>query len=84
MGGTCSTYRRDEMRTVFWLESLKERDHSEGLRIDWEDNIRMDLREIRWGRCGLDSSGSGYGPVAGSCEHSNELTGSIKDGKFRD
>jgi hypothetical protein len=25
----------------------------------WEDNIRMDLREIGWGRCGLDSSGSG-------------------------
>jgi hypothetical protein len=25
-------------------------------RLRWEDNIRMDLREIR---CGLDSSGSG-------------------------
>jgi hypothetical protein len=23
----------------------------------WEDNIRMDLREIRMGRCGLDASG---------------------------
>jgi len=22
--------------------------------------------------CGLDSSGSGYGTVAGSCEHGNE------------
>jgi hypothetical protein len=25
----------------------------------WEDNIRMDLREIEWRRCGLDSSESG-------------------------
>jgi len=32
-------------------------------RCRWEDNIRMDLREVGWGRCGLDSSGSGQGPV---------------------
>jgi hypothetical protein len=25
----------------------------------WKDNIRMDLREIGWGSCGLDASGSG-------------------------
>jgi len=25
----------------------------------WEDSIRMDLRQIGWGKCGLDSSGSG-------------------------
>jgi hypothetical protein len=25
----------------------------------WEDNIRMVLRKIRVGRCGLDTSGSG-------------------------
>jgi hypothetical protein len=28
-------------------------------------------------RCGLDASGSGWGMVAGSCEHGNELSGSI-------
>jgi hypothetical protein len=28
-------------------------------------------------RYGLVSSGSGYGPVAGSCEHENEPSGSI-------
>jgi hypothetical protein len=27
---------------------------------------------------GLDSSGSGYGPVVGSCEHGNGPSGSIK------
>jgi hypothetical protein len=35
-------------------------------------------------RCGLDSSDSGQGPVAGSCEHGNEPSGSIKGGKFLD
>jgi len=36
------------------------------------------------GRCGLDSSGSGYGPVAGSCEHDNQPSGSIKGREFLD
>jgi hypothetical protein len=30
-------------------------------------------------RCGLASSGSGLGPVAGSCEHGNVSLGSIKE-----
>jgi len=30
----------------------------------------------------LDASGSGYGPVARSCEHDNEPSGSIKAGHF--
>jgi hypothetical protein len=30
------------------------------------------------GRCGMDSSGSGHGPGAGSGEHGNEPLGSIK------
>jgi hypothetical protein len=28
--------------------------------------------------CGLDSSGSRHGLVADSCEHGNELSGSLK------
>jgi hypothetical protein len=36
------------------------------------------------GRCRLDSSGSRYGPVVGSCEHSNELSDSIKGEEFLD
>jgi hypothetical protein len=34
------------------------------------------LREIFWGY-GVESVGSGYGPVAGSCEHDVEPSGSI-------
>jgi hypothetical protein len=36
------------------------------------------------GWCGLDSSGLGYGQVAGSCEHGDEPSGSIKGGEFLD
>jgi hypothetical protein len=32
----------------------------------------------RMGWYGLDRSGSGYRPVESSCEHGNELSGSIK------
>jgi hypothetical protein len=34
--------------------------------------------------CGLDASGSGQGPVAGSSEHGNEPSGSIKGEEFLD
>jgi hypothetical protein len=42
----------------------------------WEDGIRMDIREIGLRGCGLDSTGSGQGPVAGCCECSDEPSGS--------
>jgi hypothetical protein len=32
----------------------------------------------------MDSTGSGQGPVAGSCKYGNELLGSIKCGEFLD
>jgi len=39
--------RMAEMRksTKFWLENLKGRENSSRI---WEDNIKMDLKEIRW------------------------------------
>jgi hypothetical protein len=36
------------------------------------------------GRCGLDSFGSRYGLVAGSCEHGDEPSGHIKGVEFLD
>jgi hypothetical protein len=41
------------MHIKLWLVNLKGRDHSE------EDNIRIELKEICVGRCGMDSCGSG-------------------------
>jgi len=41
----------------------------------------MGLRDLgRLEGCGLTSSGSGQGPVADSCEHDNENSGSIEGG----
>jgi hypothetical protein len=39
---------------------------------------------IGWVGRGLDSSGSGLGLVAGSCEHGNKVSGSTKGGEFLD
>jgi hypothetical protein len=36
-----------------------------------EDVSKVNVKEIKWEGCGLDSSGSGYGPLAVSCEHGN-------------
>jgi hypothetical protein len=36
------------------------------------------------GNCGLDASGSGSGPLAGSCEHGNEASSFIKGEEFLD
>jgi len=32
----------------------------------------------------MDASGSGQGPMMGSCEHGNKPSGSIKRGEFLD
>ena len=51
----------------------------------WEDNIKMNLREVSWrGGRGLDRSGSVYGYVVSSCEFGNELSGSTKCEEFPD
>jgi hypothetical protein len=42
----------------------------------------MYLSEIGYERSGLDTFGSEYRPVAGSCEHDNEPLGSIKGREF--
>jgi hypothetical protein len=47
-----------------------------------QDNIKVYLKKKRVWRCGLDSSGPKQSPVAGFCEHSNELSGSKKAVNF--
>jgi hypothetical protein len=43
----------------------------------------VNLMDLGWEGMDLDSSGSGYWPVASSCEHGNELKRSIKGGICR-
>jgi len=52
-----------------------------GHRRRWEDII-TDLREVVWedAYCIYTT----YGPVAGSCEHGNEPSGSVKGGELFD
>jgi hypothetical protein len=42
----------------------------------------MDLKEIVYESVNKDTSRSGYGPVADSCEHGDEPSGSIKGGEY--
>jgi hypothetical protein len=44
----------------------------------WEDNIKMDLREVGINGGELDLADSVWNPVASFCEHGNEPLGSIK------
>jgi hypothetical protein len=72
-----------ERITVFWLESLKGREHVEDLGVD-ESIILGWIFEKLGGSCGLSASGSGQKQVASYCEHDNEPSGSIKGGEFLD
>jgi hypothetical protein len=46
----------------FWWESLKERDHWEDQFVGGKMGSEWILGRLAWG-CGLDSTGSGQGPV---------------------
>jgi hypothetical protein len=79
----CSTHgREDKCIQKYRLENLKESDQweypdTDGMTLKWA--LR---RRIRGGALG--SSGSGSGPMVGSCEHSNEHSGSINCVEFLD
>jgi hypothetical protein len=68
-----------ETWSLFWLENVQGRDHLEDIVVDGK---MLQCILGKWG--GLDASGSGQGPVSGSCEHGNERSGSIKGGNLLD
>jgi hypothetical protein len=58
-------------------ESPKERDHLKDQGVDGRMGSKWTLgRLARGGGCGVDSHGSGYGPLAGCCECGDEPSGS--------
>jgi hypothetical protein len=67
------------MRGLSWEVLLFQHRLTSGM-----DYILLDGRDNRndkvW--CTLDLDGSGKGPVAGSCNNHNKLSGSIKGGEF--
>jgi hypothetical protein len=50
----------------------------------WEDNIKMDLREIQWEVVDWMHPAHDRGQCWDSCEHGNEPSGSIKGGVYLD
>jgi hypothetical protein len=76
-------HRRDEKCIqYFGFKNLKGKDHSEDLGVDGKIISEWIFGSV--GRCGLDLSGSGQGPAAGSYEHDNELLGSINGKELLD
>jgi hypothetical protein len=67
--------RREKCRR-FWWESLKERDHLEDQDVGGKMGSEWNLWRLAWGGGGLDSTGSGQGPVVGCCECGDEPSGS--------
>ena len=76
-------WRKGEVCTRFWWGNLRERDQWGDQDVDGRIILRWILRTWE-GIWGLDGVGSGQGQVAGACEYSNELSGSIKCGEFLD
>jgi hypothetical protein len=58
--------------TNFWPVSLKEKNHRETVDVEARTVVKYILK-IYDARCGLNLSGSGYGPVAGLREHGCKL-----------
>jgi hypothetical protein len=74
VGGACGT----QVRKVYkvWVGKPEGKRPLGRPRRRSEDGIRMDLREIGLRGCGLYSTGSGQGPVAGCCECGDEPSAS--------
>jgi hypothetical protein len=68
-------WEKTEKCTRFWWGNPKERDHSNNQGVGGKMGSEWILGRLVWG-CGLDSTRSGQGPVAGSCECGDEPSGS--------
>jgi hypothetical protein len=76
------------MYTKFWPEILKRKDNLVDLGVDERIILKWTLNKQNKCVCGvslvcgLESTGSEWGLVAGSCEHGNEPSGFIKERNF--
>jgi hypothetical protein len=68
-------WERGETCRRFWWESPEEKDHLKDQGADGRMGSKWTLGRLVEG-CGVDSPGSGYGPLVGCCECGNEPSGS--------
>jgi hypothetical protein len=68
-------WERGETCTGFWWESPKEKDYLKDQGVDRRMGSKWILERLVEG-CGVDSPGSGSGPLAGCCECGDEPPGS--------
>jgi hypothetical protein len=73
VGGACGMHGRGKKRVQGFGGKPEGKRPLERPRHRWEDGIKMDLG---WGVCGVDSPGSSYGSLAGSCECGDEPSAS--------
>jgi hypothetical protein len=74
--GRASGKERGKTRAGFWWETMKERDHLKDQGADGRMGSKWILGRSVGGGCGVDSPGSGQGPVAGSHEYGDKISGS--------
>jgi hypothetical protein len=76
MGRASSRYRDDEKDIKNLSQNMKGRDHLGNLDLDGRIIL---IWILKYGvKCELVLPDSGLSPVAGSCQHGNELQGFIK------
>jgi hypothetical protein len=78
LGRACSTYGEKRNACRILLGKPEGKRQLGRLKCRWEDNIKMDCREIGWHGMDWIDLASGEGPVKGFCEQGNEISGSIK------
>ena len=61
------------MHTGLWWKILQETDYLDVRVVTGEANIATNLKRQRIEGCRLDSSQPGFKPVAGCCDHTNNL-----------
>jgi hypothetical protein len=74
----CGGGGRTEGPTRFWWVTLKEKDHSHDVGVDGRITFKIYLKEKGGEGRAMDWSGLGQGQVAGSCEHEDGPSGTIK------
>jgi hypothetical protein len=67
------------MYIQFWSRYVKTRDDFGNLDVDERICFKLRLREVERKGEGLDSTGSGKGPMAGYWKHDNELSSFVKE-----